>query len=162
MTISPLNQARWARFRANSRGFWALWVFLLLFILSLLSNRSEEHTSELQSHRDLHSFPTRRSSDLIPPEPGPLGTFSRQLTRLLGAVGFPAADHPVAVIQCGRQRKAAAGELSGPYLCAIHVQLQRSHLWGRTGNPGGLSGPFRCGADNGARLGGVGPHPTQL
>src|SRR5215204_5932083 len=27
--------------------------------------RSEEHTSELQSHRDLHSFPTRRSSDLI-------------------------------------------------------------------------------------------------
>src|SRR5215204_3471261 len=24
--------------------------------------RSEEHTSELQSHRDLHSFPTRRSS----------------------------------------------------------------------------------------------------
>src|SRR5476649_458304 len=28
------------------------------------SRRSEEHTSELQSHRDLHSFPTRRSSDL--------------------------------------------------------------------------------------------------
>src|SRR5262252_5963644 len=29
-----------------------------------ISRRSEEHTSELQSHRDLHSFPTRRSSDL--------------------------------------------------------------------------------------------------
>src|SRR5579875_3371185 len=28
------------------------------------ADRSEEHTSELQSHRDLHSFPTRRSSDL--------------------------------------------------------------------------------------------------
>src|SRR5262252_3760698 len=28
-------------------------------------HRSEEHTSELQSHRDLHSFPTRRSSDLL-------------------------------------------------------------------------------------------------
>src|SRR5437773_2694228 len=26
--------------------------------------RSEEHTSELQSHHDLHPFPTRRSSDL--------------------------------------------------------------------------------------------------
>src|SRR4029453_3311071 len=26
--------------------------------------RSEEHTSELHSHRDLPSFPTRRSSDL--------------------------------------------------------------------------------------------------
>src|SRR5476649_2801803 len=31
-----------------------------------LGERSEEHTSELQSHRDLHSFPTRRSSDLRP------------------------------------------------------------------------------------------------
>src|SRR6202022_1999816 len=29
-----------------------------------IEDRSEEHTSELQSHRDLHSFPTRRSSDL--------------------------------------------------------------------------------------------------
>src|SRR6266480_4514080 len=28
--------------------------------------RSEEHTSELQSHVNLHSFPTRRSSDLAP------------------------------------------------------------------------------------------------
>src|SRR4029453_6920429 len=27
--------------------------------------RSEEQTSALQSHRDLHSFPTRRSSDLL-------------------------------------------------------------------------------------------------
>src|SRR5476649_2580981 len=30
-----------------------------------IPRRSEEHTSELQSHRDLHSFPTRRSSDLV-------------------------------------------------------------------------------------------------
>src|SRR5476649_1182864 len=30
-----------------------------------VDSRSEEHTSELQSHRDLHSFPTRRSSDLL-------------------------------------------------------------------------------------------------
>src|ERR671916_258686 len=28
------------------------------------ARRSEEHTSELQSHRDLHSSPIRRSSDL--------------------------------------------------------------------------------------------------
>src|SRR5476649_1125847 len=35
-----------------------------LVVLQLPGARSEEHTSELQSHRDLHSFPTRRSSDL--------------------------------------------------------------------------------------------------
>src|SRR5476649_1995628 len=34
-------------------------------------DRSEEHTSELQSHRDLHSFPTRRSSDLSRPRACP-------------------------------------------------------------------------------------------
>src|SRR5262252_3791350 len=34
------------------------------------ARRSEEHTSELQSHRDLHSFPTRRSSDLDFPTGG--------------------------------------------------------------------------------------------
>src|SRR5476649_336044 len=32
--------------------------------IALDPERSEEHTSELQSHSDLHSFPTRRSSDL--------------------------------------------------------------------------------------------------
>src|SRR5215204_765079 len=34
-----------------------------------VETRSEEHTSELQSHRDLHSFPTRRSSDRSPSGP---------------------------------------------------------------------------------------------
>src|SRR5438034_12491 len=32
----------------------------------VIRGRSEEHTSELQSHSDLLSFPTRRSSDLCP------------------------------------------------------------------------------------------------
>src|SRR5215204_3225270 len=36
---------------------------LIASITSPSTIRSEEHTSELQSHRDLHSFPTRRSSD---------------------------------------------------------------------------------------------------
>src|SRR5947207_3424909 len=41
-------------------------VFTESVLLALIGGaaRSEEHTSELQSHSDLHSFPTRRSSDL--------------------------------------------------------------------------------------------------
>ncbi|EOJ8496036.1 ABC transporter permease subunit [Escherichia coli] len=35
--LSPVNQARWARFRHNRRGYWSLWIFLLLFGLSLCS-----------------------------------------------------------------------------------------------------------------------------
>jgi microcin C transport system permease protein len=30
-TWSPLNQRRWANFKANKRGFWSLWIFLVLF-----------------------------------------------------------------------------------------------------------------------------------
>ncbi|MGM3174245.1 ABC transporter permease [Dickeya lacustris] len=33
--LSPINQARWARFRTHRRGYWSLWLFLVLFIASL-------------------------------------------------------------------------------------------------------------------------------
>ena len=35
MTMSPLNQRRWANFRANKRGWWSLWIFLVLFVVTL-------------------------------------------------------------------------------------------------------------------------------
>ena len=35
--LSPVNQARWARFRHNRRGYWSLWLFLILFTCSLFS-----------------------------------------------------------------------------------------------------------------------------
>jgi microcin C transport system permease protein len=35
MKISPINQRRWANFKANRRGFWSLWIFLALFVVTL-------------------------------------------------------------------------------------------------------------------------------
>jgi microcin C transport system permease protein len=35
MTLSPINQRRWALFKANRRGYWSLWLFALLFVLTL-------------------------------------------------------------------------------------------------------------------------------
>lgn len=35
--LSPLNQRRWANFKANRRGYWSLWIFLILFVLSLFA-----------------------------------------------------------------------------------------------------------------------------
>ncbi len=35
MALSPLNQRRWQNFRAHRRGYWSLWIFLALFLLSL-------------------------------------------------------------------------------------------------------------------------------
>jgi microcin C transport system permease protein len=35
--LSPLNQRRWQSFKANRRGYWSLWIFLVLFGLSLIA-----------------------------------------------------------------------------------------------------------------------------
>ncbi|CRH34535.1 Inner membrane ABC transporter permease protein YejE [Pantoea ananatis] len=35
MRLSPLNQQRWQRFRHHRRGYWSLWIFLSVFMLSL-------------------------------------------------------------------------------------------------------------------------------
>ena len=35
--LSPLNRRRWENFKRNRRGYWALWVFLVLFFVSLFA-----------------------------------------------------------------------------------------------------------------------------
>ncbi len=35
MALSPINQRRFANFRANRRGWWSLWLFSALFVVSL-------------------------------------------------------------------------------------------------------------------------------
>lgn len=35
MKLNPINQARWQRFKTNRRGYWSMWTFLLVFIMSL-------------------------------------------------------------------------------------------------------------------------------
>jgi microcin C transport system permease protein len=37
MALSPLNQRRWNNFKANRRAFWSLWIFSILFGLSLFA-----------------------------------------------------------------------------------------------------------------------------
>ena len=35
--FSPINARRWQNFKTNRRGYWSLWIFLVLFVLSLLA-----------------------------------------------------------------------------------------------------------------------------
>ena len=37
MMMSPINQRRIENFKANRRGYWSLWIFLVLFIVSMFS-----------------------------------------------------------------------------------------------------------------------------
>ena len=36
-TPSPINRRRWQNFRANRRGYWSFWIFLVLFVVSLFA-----------------------------------------------------------------------------------------------------------------------------
>ena len=35
--ISPINRRRWVNFKANRRGYWSLWLFLAMFLISLFA-----------------------------------------------------------------------------------------------------------------------------
>jgi microcin C transport system permease protein len=35
--VSPLNQRRWENFKRNRRGYWAMWMFMVLFVASLFA-----------------------------------------------------------------------------------------------------------------------------
>jgi microcin C transport system permease protein len=37
ISLSPLNQRRWQTFKAHRRGYWSLWIFLILFVISLFA-----------------------------------------------------------------------------------------------------------------------------
>src|SRR5437773_1619931 len=52
-TTASSRSRRWSRSTARFAKGWACWAQI------------GKHTSELQSHHDLPSFPTRRSSDLV-------------------------------------------------------------------------------------------------
>jgi microcin C transport system permease protein len=37
IAVSPLNWRRWQNFKANRRGYWSFWIFLVLFVMSLFA-----------------------------------------------------------------------------------------------------------------------------
>ncbi len=37
MKMNPLTRERWVRFRAHKRGYWSLWIFSVLFVVSLFA-----------------------------------------------------------------------------------------------------------------------------
>lgn len=55
--LSPVNQARWARFRRNRRGFWSLWIFVVIFVLSLASELIANDRPLVVHYQDRWFFP---------------------------------------------------------------------------------------------------------
>ncbi|PTX54867.1 microcin C transport system permease protein [Litoreibacter ponti] len=60
MTLSPLNQRRWTNFKRNRRAFWSLWIFAILFGLSLLAEFIANEKPILVQYQGEYYFPTFR------------------------------------------------------------------------------------------------------
>ena len=56
-TLSPINQRRWASFRANGRGYWSLWLFLILFFFTLGAEFIANDKPLVASYQDELYFP---------------------------------------------------------------------------------------------------------
>ena len=37
VALSPINRRRWQNFKANKRGYWSFWIFMILFIVTLFA-----------------------------------------------------------------------------------------------------------------------------
>lgn len=54
---SPINRRRWQNFKANRRGFWSLWIFLALFLLTLLAEFIANDKPLLIHYEDTYYLP---------------------------------------------------------------------------------------------------------
>ncbi|MCV3736338.1 ABC transporter permease [Rhizobium sp. TRM96647] len=55
--LSPTNQRRWENFKANRRGYWSLWLFLVLFGLSLCAELVANDRPVIASYKGEILFP---------------------------------------------------------------------------------------------------------
>ncbi len=62
LRMSPLNRRRWQNFKANRRGHWSLWIFLVLFGLSLFAEFIANDRPLLVRYDGKFYFPVRRSA----------------------------------------------------------------------------------------------------
>jgi microcin C transport system permease protein len=55
--LSPTNLRRWENFKANRRGYWSLWIFLVIFVLSLFAECIANDRPILASYKGELLFP---------------------------------------------------------------------------------------------------------
>ncbi|MFT4793980.1 MAG: microcin C transport system permease protein [Paracoccaceae bacterium] len=55
--LDPLARRRWENFRANGRGFWSLWIFLVLLVIALLADVVANDKPLMVTYRGDHFAP---------------------------------------------------------------------------------------------------------
>ena len=59
--VSPLNERRWQIFKAHERGYWSLWIFLVLFVLSLFAEFIANDRPLIVNYDGHYYFPVFKS-----------------------------------------------------------------------------------------------------
>ena len=76
--MTPINRRRLQNFKANRRGFWSLWIFLVLFLLTLFAEFMANDRPLVAHVDDKWLFPVLvgyAESDVLP-DGLPIGTVS--------------------------------------------------------------------------------------
>ena len=71
-SLSPINKRRWANFKKNRRGYWALWIFLCLFFLTLVAEILANDRPIIASVNGKILYPVfvnYEEADILPPDP---------------------------------------------------------------------------------------------
>ena len=55
--LSPLNRRRWRNFKANRRGYWSLWIFMVLFVVTLFAELVANDRPIVASYKGEILFP---------------------------------------------------------------------------------------------------------
>jgi microcin C transport system permease protein len=55
--LTPINRRRWNSFKANGRGLWSLWIFTILFVLSLFAEFLANDKPVIASYKGELLFP---------------------------------------------------------------------------------------------------------
>ena len=56
-TLSPINQRRLANFKANRRGYWSFWIFMVLFVVTLFAEFLCNDKPLYVHYKGQHFFP---------------------------------------------------------------------------------------------------------
>jgi microcin C transport system permease protein len=61
IAVSPINRRRWQNFKANRRGYWSLWVFLVLFVATMFAELIANDQPFLVRHEGRFYFPVLKT-----------------------------------------------------------------------------------------------------
>ncbi|MFQ5619897.1 MAG: ABC transporter permease, partial [Rhodospirillales bacterium] len=66
LRITPINRRRLRNFRANTRGFVSLWIFLVLFVVTLFAEFIANDRPLIVSFKGDYYFPVVGSLPFVP------------------------------------------------------------------------------------------------